>query len=1196
MAAPFIPSKQSFDIIFGTFFSDIIDYSGTGPFTWLAVGLPDGLSIDIDSGLITGTPTVIGNRSAYILLTNSEGNFATVVNFTIKSNVENSLSFSISPEVGYSRVTHYQFTTNVNKTLSAYSLMWDFGDGSISNIENPIHIYNLPGNYNITLNAYVSSGVISLSSVVNVHLLMNESIYFEYVPPPTFAGHYNRYPFRIQYTSSKEGPHYIDIGAQFSRSYENQIPENKWSFLRPQWRFLDLNGNPIDVIIPSETLIYSDDLGKINHDARGLVVGVTGVAEFYFVDDIYNFDLFLEEKPYTTIIATLRTSGIRSFGDSFNLSDDLPSFSNSLATVACPYLFMYRTPDILRISENGIREHVNPRWQEAEQPLIVAADYSEPYPEPFEWDDNSNGVKLYDREKAFAHYIPLSDSISLSLGATGISARFTPEPTQFQWIDDTGYKTPGYYKGSFFTNTVSSLNAIITASAMFNPPALSAQYLNPVLWISNPEAGLMATAQYNYSASLSAAVTTPNLNIAQVHSFGMPIINQVDFVKDPMALSGIHGIYSIAAMPFPDYHAWALDSELNYLYRLTTNGDILCAIDVNQVVYDNQLGFLSPDQVSPASIVLDSKQNIWMTLHDTISTLKFDRWGNFLFATIPLSSTGYLFPPAPNIAGPWYAENSYYDYDQTAKYDWNKLNNVDLNFVEPNCVDTDSKDNAWVTYSHYASGYLVKYNSQGGMIYSHTYPVCSCPQQIVVDNKDNIWIALSNNIWDSQCTLEKRSSTGQLLSSVFPIRGLNYLTIDSNQNPWFTFSYSWIGSIDEDTGDIFTINLSGSNQTTNAADWLNPNYGNDETALEGIACDLKGRVYVINSIENQVYVIDAVNRKFLNKFYINPQGFTFYLEDQSSPTVMSASLWNKSLQASGDWSGLKWVNKYGNISLPFYKGDTFTVQITGQSKYLNFIKHEDYDIFKKNEDFDMAGQMQSLAFMPALNESTNLFENFLGSIYGKYPFAHDDLGLATYEKIANYVSNHSDIDYCNINQLYDMAQEIGMDSEDFRLNFPPNIQRLVDYASVNQSRLFGSRSLSQDAFININNQSISNKGSLINSLTYTITAGKPVILKDKTLNKYRIIPTGEIYGNYTYSLYDLSVFIGLENNWQQYYEFYEFVPSYDMKQVAGLIDWDNPQTTINENLSTANYWFGEEGFIDSEFSYELYKGLGLIQN
>lgn len=1194
MAAPFIPSKQSFNIIVGTYFSDIIDYTGTGPFTWLAVGLPDGLSIDINSGFITGTPTVIGNRSAYVLLTNNEGSFAAVVDFTIKESAAGALSFSISPQIGYSKVTPYQFTTNVNKTLSAYSLMWNFGDGSISNTQNPIHIYNLPGNYNVTLNAYVSSGVISLSSILNVKLLMDESIYFHYVPPPTFAGHYNRYPFRLQYTSSKEGPHYIDLGAQFSRSYQNQIPTNKWSFLRPQWRFLDLNGNPIETIIPSETPIYCNELGVVDHNPNGLVVGVTGSAEFYFIDDIYNYDLFLNNKPYTTIIATLRTSGIRSFGDSFNLDDNLPSFSNSLATVATPYIFMYRTPDILRISENGIREHINPRWQEAEQPLIVAADYSEPYPEPFEWDDNSNGVKLYDREKAFAHYIPLSGSVSLSLGTTGISARFTPEPTQFQWIDSTGYKTPGYYKGSFFTNTVSSLNAIITASAMFNPPALSAQYLNPVLWISNPEAGLMATAQYNYSASLSAAITTPNLNIAQVHSFGMPIIKEVDFVKDPMALSGIHGIYSIAAMPFPDYHAWALDSELNYLYRLTTNGDILCAIDINQVVYDNQLGFLSPDQVSPASIVLDSKQNIWMTLHDTVSTLKFDRWGNFLFATTPLSSTGYLFPPAPNIAGPWYAENSYYDYDENADYDWNRLNDVDLNFVEPNCVDTDSKDNAWVTYSHYASGYLVKYNSKGGMIYSHTYPVCSCPQQIVVDNKDNIWIALSNNIWDAtQCTLEKRSSTGKLLSSVFPIRGLNHLTIDSDQNPWFTYSYSWIGTVDEDTGQIYTINLSGSNQTTNAADWLNPNYGNDETALEGIACDLKGRVYVINSIENQVYVIDRHQRKFLNKFYINPQGFTFYLEDQSSPTVMSASLWNKSLQASGDWSGLKWVNKYGD-RLPFYKSDTFTVQITGQSRYLDFIKHEDYDIFKVNEDFDMAGNMQSLAYMPSLNESTNLFENFLGSVFGKYPFKHDDLGIQSYEKIANYVSNHSDVDYCNINQLYNMAQEVGLDSEDFRLNFPPNIQRLMDYASINQSRLFGANSLSQDAFINANNQSISNKGPLITSITYTITAGTPVVLKDKTLNKYRIIPTGEIYDNSTYSLYDLALFIGLENNWHEYYEFYEFVPSYDLKQVAGIIDWNNPQTTISQNLSTASYWFGEEGFLDSEFSYELYKGLGLL--
>jgi hypothetical protein len=104
----------------------------------------------------------------------------------------------------------------------------------------------------------------------------------------------------------------------------------------------------------------------------------------------------------------------------------------------------------------------------------------------------------------------------------------------------------------------------------------------------------------------------------------------------------------------------------------------------------------------------------------------------------------------------------------------------------------------------------------------------------------------------------------------------------------------------------------------------------------------------------------------------------------------------------------------------------------------------------------------------------------------------------------------------------------------------------------------------------------------------------PVILKDKTINKYRLIPTGEIFLNTTYNLYDLANFIGLDENWNQYYEFYKFIPSYDMKQMEGFIDWENSQTTINQNLSTSDFWIGSEGFIETEFSYELYKGLGFI--
>ena len=99
--------------------------------------------------------------------------------------------------------------------------------------------------------------------------------------------------------------------------------------------------------------------------------------------------------------------------------------------------------------------------------------------------------------------------------------------------------------------------------------------------------------------------------------------------------------------------------------------------------------------------------------------------------------------------------------------------------------------------------------------------------------------------------------------------GLNHLTLDWDQNVWFTFSYSHIGSINTNSGSIFVTDLSGTGVTKNASDWFDPSDNTDETALEGIGCDLKGRVYVINSLENQVYVLDTRTKKFLDNFYIN---------------------------------------------------------------------------------------------------------------------------------------------------------------------------------------------------------------------------------------------------------------------------------------------------------------------------------------
>ena len=48
---------------------------------------------------------------------------------------------------------------------------------------------------------------------------LNESIYFDYVPVPTFAGHLNRHPFRVVITSSNDNPHFVLLDSKFSKSY-----------------------------------------------------------------------------------------------------------------------------------------------------------------------------------------------------------------------------------------------------------------------------------------------------------------------------------------------------------------------------------------------------------------------------------------------------------------------------------------------------------------------------------------------------------------------------------------------------------------------------------------------------------------------------------------------------------------------------------------------------------------------------------------------------------------------------------------------------------------------------------------------------------------------------------------------------------------------------------------------------------------
>jgi len=1064
------------------------------------------------------------------------------------------VSFNINQSLGYANITPFQFTSSINPVTNVVKVLWNFGDSTTSTEFNPIHTYEIPGTYVVYLTVFVKDqDPIVYSKNVEVKLLLNESIYFDFIPPPTFAGHYNRYPFRLHITSSDLRDHYIDLGVQFSRSSPPSENPSKWDFLKPQWKFFDLQGNQIKQIKTTDTPILVNSKGQV--DPKGTIVaGVTGYAEFYFSDDIYNFDLAINNEPYSTIIATLQTQNIDLNNLQHKHSISLSGFANSLAIATCPYINLWRTPDYLKITENGIISHANPRWSTSQIPLIVNSFFLQEYPDDH---PDGNGITPIRKESFFVHNFPLSPEtdIPLNIGLDSLSSNFFPTP-KFSWTDETLHKTPGYYKGFFDVPDVNTFGARITASAEIAVPALTGNYINPLLWVSNPEAGMFSTVQYNYQKNLAASLSQ-NLSTAHVFSFRMPLTQ---------GLSGNHGIHSVAALPAPQYHAWLLDSDLQYLYRVNTRGDILSSINIREIVESNQLGYLIPNTVSPASVVLDGDYNIWLTLYDSTSTIKLDKNGNFLFAVSPLDSLAYVLPVSSNLpynleALSLYDQESYF-YTPAALSAFD-----DINLVEPSFIDTDINGNAWISYTNAFSGLLLKYSSEGELLTQISFPSHYIPEELVCDNLNNFWIYLSDPN-SSRCYIERRNYDGQLFTNdqgaarrFGPFYNINGLTIDADQNLWFTNSYRSVTKINANNYSVSTLEVTGANSFL---------VNDEDTALEGICADVTGKIYVVNSIENQIYVIDNNSFSVENYFTINPQGFVFYTDNQNNLQTFYGK-YNKSAAVGGDWSGFRWINKYANTKLPFYNSTPYTTTIYGKSPMLDFYINDQfaYDIFKVNENYNLAQQMKAVALTPALENNEFLFDNFLGSIFGGLTALHSDPGTAVYEKIANFVSDHSDIDTCNIDQLYSLAHMTDLNTDDFRLNYPESIARLINLASINPNRLWGASHLDTLKFSSKNYGEFTNLGLPL-SLSYTVSAGVPVVLREKSLiDKYKLIYTGRVNKNATYSLDTLANFLELGTDWHIYYDFHEYIIDYTQEQTNDIIDWSNPQTSVHRRKSTS---------------------------
>lgn len=432
----------------------------------------------------------------------------------------------------------------------------------------------------------------------------------------------------------------------------------------------------------------------------------------------------------------------------------------------------------------------------------------------------------------------------------------------------------------------------------------------------------------------------------------------------------------------------------------------------------------------------------------------------------------------------------------------------------------------------------------------------------LISNRDGDKLfTLTTNVNDQISSIVTyATSNNSELSSVYTGYNCNFITLDTSQRAW-TIGQSLSSS------DIYDT-LYCSDGNTYPLSTFSPIIPNRN--IGGIAGDSYDNVWFIDSNNDRVVIFNSNN--------LSSYEFINIVEDQS--------ISENNYVAYCDWNGFRWYNKFG------YSIEIITYELSGQSDPFKILPKGKHNLQKINEDFNATETLKSYRTTDLMLNYENLFDNFLGSIYGNNLDDGTYIGKNIYEKIANFVMNHGDIETCSIDALESFCEETGIEFES-RLDFPRDIKRLIDLFSIKFKKLWGDDY--KTGFIE------DYRGDELNTLTYNVSADPQVkfIAKEKFNNFYTIIDPLLIDGlsSYPLSSYEQSWGWGLSipanGDLKDYYEFYEMLPVDDQRWIS-VIDWENPLTdTTIEPISSYSDYMGENGIVSTVLGDKLRDGLGL---
>lgn len=1064
--------------------------------------------------------------------------------------------FAVSTLVGDVYATEFTFVNTTSSSTDIRQVVWDFGDNSnlVYNVDTITHIYFAPGIYQVSLSVTNNIGeTFSTTKIIEVDLAYRDYVHFREVPD-TFAdpGTFPKTPFKVEVlTTQITNPViHLNLFCTNSNSIPYEFVPEQWSFLNPTWKFTDKNFNFVTSLSVEGIPVYKNNK----------VVALSGLTEFYFYDSSSTGNP--KNNCPLLLNCVLEVSGATNPLDFANYP--YPSYSNNknVRTAALWYVNDV-SPDLLKVTSNYITTIPQTNWQNIKVPFLITAHGDRSYKIPGAQSSISNILFTYPKVNDSLNEQPITVTIPQYNQGDYI---LDEEPLSFKALDTNNFRTGGYIFTTFTPlQTGNSLYLQVSATVFTDTDYSSEKFPyygdltpNSFVVVSNPEQNTLnkitLIPYLNNCTDINYFKNEQILTDGYIKEIPVPAISSTSSFN--YFMSGFSGIYSIAIDP-RDYSILACDAEADKIYKFSSTGTILSTLQLSSLEGLNSV--LSA--YTPSSISLDKNYNFWVTLFNTVSVLKFDENFNLLFNKVP------------DIGLPY---NTILDDDF---------------LIKPPVVETDKDNNCWVSYAHPLCSFLVKYDSLGNVLNQIVLQQYAVPVALAVDYYNNIWVANTYNVLSGTGSIQKYDTNDYtLITNITGIPRPGYIAVDEDNNLWFTHSINGLGCHNTFNQHTTFWKLSNANATTipYLSDFIdNEVFINDEN-LQGVGVDFYNRVWVVDSFNNKTYVITPSNGTFnTNTDYrpiaIRPNSTVGYFIDPSTGSVFTESnpaYKYRSAQATGDWTGYKWYQKYISFSELSSKNITGTSNTFSIKPLIN-----EYEIRRINESFDTANYLKTLALPEILQNNNILWGSFFPATVGNSQLSsNEDIGQITYERIANFLNNHADIDTCNVDQLQSLAQLVDVPALNYAAELPTEIKRMLDIGSIQRYRLYGIQDLTPILKNSLGNQ--------LNTSSALLTAGTKIILKSKLDNSISLITVPLLSTNLVYPLSNFEG-IGFVQPILTNYQFFEFVPEYSNTFIENIIDWTSTFTTLNSTVSTFEQWYGDNGVLEETFNYLLTKNLFL---